>query len=147
MSAFGYDSTSSSVRLSPQKTSDNIQGINAVGRQVLVHLRTVRVSGCQDLHSSLESLKENMVKLTLPIPGDWHILKIFQPVIQKDLWRQLAQASGFCPSTLTALLLTFFLQFCATSQSDVGGVPVYHIIQPLSGLSGSQIQWQSCKCI
>ena len=86
-----------------------------------MHPRTVRVSGCQDLHSSLESLKENTVDV--PIPGDWYILKIFQPVLQKIFkagLRQLAQASWCCLSTFTALMNINFQfshtpHFCVTS--------------------------------
>ena len=43
-------------------------------------------------------------------------------------------------------------QLCVASlqsykQRDVGSVPAHHILQSLSGSTGWQIQWWSCKCI
>ena len=43
----------------------------------------------------------------LPLPGDWHILKNFQPVLFKAYYdaglKQIAEKCGFHQSTLTAL--------------------------------------------
>ena len=68
------------------------------------------VVGDAKIYTHLESLKEEYgddLKWMLPMPGDWRILKNFKPVIQKIFFeaglKQLAQASGFCSATPTAL--------------------------------------------
>ena len=55
----------------------------------------------------LKSANGNELSSLLPFPGDWHILKNFQPVLFKAYYdaglKDIAQNSGFKATTLTSL--------------------------------------------
>jgi len=69
------------------------------------------VAGDAKTYNHLRSLKKEHsddLKWLLPMPGDWHTLKNYQPLfrtVYSDAGlKQLAEASGFQSATLTALL-------------------------------------------